>query len=127
MNYFVLPGLPKQQTKLSVEEVLVLVAEVTGISTELMTTRTRKREVVEAKQLTAHILDTKLKTSISDIARTLYPYAQHRGNRNSVHNLLSTHADLMETGTTYRNLVNKALIEYDRRVYNAAHESQRPR
>lgn len=103
MNYFVFPGLRKRPA-LSPQEVLELVSSFTGVSTKQMLKRGRKREVVMARQIVAWLLRTKLKLTIVQIARVLYPGTTD--NRNSVHNLLHTHNDLMETDDEYRTLVD---------------------
>lgn len=102
MNYFVYPGLMRREV--TSDDVLNLVSSVTGVSTKQMLMRGRKREVVEARQITAHMLSTELKLTVMQIAKILYPST--KDSRNAVYNLLRSHESDNATDERYRILVN---------------------
>ena len=117
-HYYAAPGIPEIMTITRKSTAIIgIVEEVTGVKREVMRTKTRKREVVDARRIATHLLKDKTKTSLRGISQlvfgdvTLTKVAPH----SDIIHMLRKHDILYGSDAAYTALVKQAHHIYENR------------
>lgn len=99
--------------KHGITEIVEVVAKETGISAAQMKVRNRKREVVEARQISMWIINGKTKLSLESIG-AYFENNGHVFDHATVLHAIRTVNNLIETNKAFRNKIEKVKLAVEK-------------
>lgn len=122
LNYFAIAGVPRRNKRaLGYKDVITAVSGITGISFDEMKRKIRKREIVQARQITWHIMRTELYPQPT--LKTIADMFNGFDHTTITHNL-KTCDNYMQTDENYLDIVNRCKIALHSSVLIAHYDSQ---
>ena len=100
----------------TVEQIIDAVSIVTGVNYPAMQTPSRKREIVEARFIAAHIMKTEL-PELNEKAISMY----FRRDRTTIIHALQTTADLLQTDKGFIRKYNECLKIFEESENNGTY------